>query len=634
MTQKIKWLSDRSYEVMYSGVVNYPLRNTGKEKARGLRDTAGIIGPDGVYLDSGSGWYPLNPAGDGARVTFDLKVHLPPGWDAVSQGRRTEHTHSENGTVTRWVCDVPQEGIWLVAGRYEEYTKRSGGIVAMAFLRQPDLKLAETYLQATGEYIRMYERLIGPYPYGKFALVENFWETGYGMPSFTLLGPRVIRFPFIIETSYPHEILHNWWGNGVFIDYQSGNWGEGLTAYLSDHLLKEQKGLGAQHRRESLQKYADYVFAERDIPLTEFRSRHGSVTEAVGYGKTMMMFHMLRLELGDELFRRGLRRFYADNLYKRAAFRQVREAFEAVSERDLGMFFDQWVLRSGAPVLKLDKTAVKPLAGGGFELKLVLSQDQGENLYDMDVPVAVTLDGREDARLLTVPVKESVTSTAVNLPARPVRVDVDPRFDLFRRLDRREIPPALTSAFGARKAIVLLPAAAAVGLRSSYRDLARALAQSGPGEVDVMLDTELSGLPLDASVWVLGWDNRLLPDIIQAFEDYRVRLDVAGGLVRIDDEGIKDLKRDKHSIILTGRHTLNQELAVTWIGAQNAAAHPGLARKLPHYHKYSYLAFTGDEPENFVKGRWPVVNSPLTAYPDGKIRSKGNLPARKPLIER
>ena len=70
----------------------------------------------------------------------------------------------------------------------------------------------------------MYRQLIGPYPYGKFALVENFWETGYGMASFTLLGPQVIRFPFILNSSYPHEILHNWWGNSVFVDYASGNW--------------------------------------------------------------------------------------------------------------------------------------------------------------------------------------------------------------------------------------------------------------------------------------------------------------------------------------------------------------------------------------------------------------------------
>ena len=62
------------------------------------------------------------------------------------------------------------------------------------------------------------------------------------MPTFTLLGPQVIRFPFIINSSYPHEILHNWWGNSVFVDYDTGNWCEGLTAYMADHLIQEQRG--------------------------------------------------------------------------------------------------------------------------------------------------------------------------------------------------------------------------------------------------------------------------------------------------------------------------------------------------------------------------------------------------------
>ena len=41
------------------------------------------------------------------------------------------------------------------------------------------------------------------------------------------------------------------------------------------------------------------------------------------------------------------------------------------------------------------------------------------------------------------------------------------------------------------------------------------------------------------------------------------------------------------------------------------AAFPGLGRKLPHYGKYSYLGFEGDEPVNTVKGQWPGADSPL-----------------------
>ena len=127
----------------------------------------------------------------------------------------------------------------LIAADFTEYSVQSDDVEVMAYLRTPDSNLATKYMDATERYLQLYEHMLGEYPYSKFALIENFWETGYGMPSFTLLGEQIIRFPFILESSYPHEILHNWWGNGVYLDYGSGNWSEGLTAYLADHLFRE-----------------------------------------------------------------------------------------------------------------------------------------------------------------------------------------------------------------------------------------------------------------------------------------------------------------------------------------------------------------------------------------------------------
>ena len=113
----------------------------------------------------------------------------------------------------------------------------------------------------------MYRGLIGPYPYGKFALVENFWETGYGMPSLhAARARRSSASRSSSRSSYPHEILHNWWGNSVFVDYESGNWCEGLTAYLADHLIQEQRGQGDEYRRDTLQKYRDYVQRRPRLP--------------------------------------------------------------------------------------------------------------------------------------------------------------------------------------------------------------------------------------------------------------------------------------------------------------------------------------------------------------------------------
>ena len=61
----------------------------------------------------------------------------------------------------------------------------------------------------------------------------------------------------------------------------------------------EIDGRGADYRRDQLKAYADYVHGGKDFPLVEFRGRHGSASQAVGYGKMLMTAHMLRVLLGE-----------------------------------------------------------------------------------------------------------------------------------------------------------------------------------------------------------------------------------------------------------------------------------------------------------------------------------------------
>ncbi len=272
--------------VEYAGTIHHALNSSRAEQARGFRNSAGLIDPQGVFLASGSLWYPQF---DGyPHLTYSMQVELPAGWSSVSQGRREQRERDPGLSRDRWTIDKPQEEIYLIAAQFTEYQRtiqlQLGAASAQVLLREPDQKLADKYLDATVSYLKMYEQLLGPYAYSKFALVENFWETGFGMPSFTLLGSRVIRLPFILNSSYPHEILHNWWGNGVYVDYASGNWSEGLTAYLADHLIKEQQGQGVKYRQQSLQKYRDYAAQGRVFALSQFKSRHSSASVEVGYG--------------------------------------------------------------------------------------------------------------------------------------------------------------------------------------------------------------------------------------------------------------------------------------------------------------------------------------------------------------
>ena len=58
--------------------------------------------------------------------------------------------------------------------------------------------------------------LLGPYPFDTFAVVENFFASGLGMPSFTLLGSGVIKRHYVQPYALGHEIVHSWIGNAVF----------------------------------------------------------------------------------------------------------------------------------------------------------------------------------------------------------------------------------------------------------------------------------------------------------------------------------------------------------------------------------------------------------------------------------
>ncbi|MGB5892056.1 MAG: M1 family aminopeptidase, partial [Thermoanaerobaculia bacterium] len=588
--------ADGTLELAYAGLVDFGLSDPKEEYTRGFRETAGVLGEDGVYLAGSGFWYPYF---DDGLVEFELEIGVPEGWHVISQGNGL--SRDQTG-LAHWVSGGPMDEIYVVGGPLVRYSEAAGNVEALVYLREEDDALAAKYLEATAQYVEMYRQLIGPYPYEKFALIENFWETGYGMPSFTLLGPRVIRFPFILHSSYPHEILHNWWGNSVFVDYQSGNWCEGLTAYLADHLIKEQRGQAEEYRRSSLQKYRDYVKEGRDFPLSEFRSRHSAATEAVGYGKTMMGFHMLRRLLGDEVLEQSLARFYRGFKGKRASFADVQQVLESTSGEELGWFFEQWVERAGAAALEVRVEEVGE-TGDGFVVTGTLAQTQKGEPLVVDVPIAVQTES--GAERSVVRLEGGETGFAITTAERPLSLQVDPQFDLFRLLDPRETPSSIGQIFGAQEILAVLPAAAGAEALEQYRILMEGW-QSDSHAIEVITDDKLKLLPADRSVWLLGRANKFAAQLFA--DDAAIGVAIDGEELRL---GAETVPLADHSLVAVRRHPMVDELAIGWLVVEPGAAFPGMGRKLPHYGKYSYLAFEGDEPTNVVKGQWSSSESPL-----------------------
>jgi aminopeptidase N len=586
----------------YAGVIHHALATSGEEYQRSFSETAGIIDVQGVFLSGTSFWVPRL---DREPVTFELTASgLPAGWDAVSQGKRTAHERTAAQTTVTWSCQVPSEEVYLVAGPWTEYHDAAGPVELYAFLRSADDALASKYLAATKRYLALYESFLPPFPFPSFALVENFWETGYGMPGFTLLGSKVIRFPWILTSSYPHELLHNWWGNSVYVAEVGGNWCEGLTAYLADHLFAEQRGEGATYRRDTLKRFTDFAAGDNDTPLAAFSSRHSAASEAVGYGKSLMLFHMLRMRMGDAGFVAALGSFYREHAFKRSSFDDLASAFSAQAGEDLRPFVAAWVRRPGAPRVAIDRADVTFDAPAKlFRTAVTLKQDQAEEPFPLRVPVAVTCAGGD------TPVEGIASFTGrearveVSCGGQPLRLDVDPAFDVMRRLHPEEVAPTLSGLFGDDAPVYVLPTLASEAERTAWQELARSW-QQGKKPPRFVPDVA-KDLP-SGNVWVLGWSNAFGQTIVSALSAQGVTHASEG--IGVPGRGVA---RAGESLLLVARYPGQPGRSMAWLAADPAAAIPGLGRKLPHYTKYGYLVFRGEAPDNIAKGTFEAVSSPL-----------------------
>ncbi len=597
--------------ISYAGKILSALEQSEENYQRGFSQSPGIISEKGVFLSGSTYWIPTIK---NKLVSFTLKSHFPENWKTVSQGKSLDKNY------LGWECKSPQEEVFLIAAKFNVYKKDVGSVTAFAFLRTPDEALADKYLETTAQYLEMYRNLLGPYPYSKFALVENFWETGYGMPSFTLLGEKIIRFPFILHSSYPHELLHNWWGNSVYVDFSKGNWCEGITAYMADHLIKEQRGKGADYRRAVLQRFTAYVNDKNDFPPSQFESRYDGASEAIGYGKTLMMWHMLRQMVGDEAFVKSFRKFYMNFKFKKASFYDIEHSFEEVTGKDLSWFFKQWILRKGAPTLELGKVKITENSKQ-YSVNFQLLQTQNEPAFKMYVPVFFITAGNKYVKKRFL-MKSKSDDFKVTLNAEPVKILVDPQFDCFRRLDANEIPPALSKAFGAGKVTVILPSNSEYS--GAYGKIAKAWIKNKSGKI--VTDNKISALPDSGTVWLFGRRNKFIGAFNKALKVYNSEITRDSVVI-----GKNSNSYDGKSFVIAVKNPMNIKSALVWLALDNPDAADGLIRKLPHYGKYGYLGFEGSEPTNILKGEWEIINSPLVRVVDKSAKVSVKLPKEKAL---
>ncbi len=556
---------------------------------------AGAVTREGTFLSGGSGWYPDPRQGP---ATWELRVEAPSGYLAVTAGSLKEHTTTDGYSISKWQVDVPLPSLTVSAGPYEVKTDDSGDFPVSTYFYPESQDLASDYLEAARSHLDFFQAILGPYPFEKFAVVENFFPTGYGLPSWTLLGSRVIRLPFILETSLPHEIAHSWWGNGVRVDYREGNWSEAVTTYVADYLLleRESEEEAQEYRERLLRNYSSLIDEDNDFPLSRFMSRDSRESQAIGYGKGAMVFHMLRSRVGEQEFWEGLRSMAREYMFESAGWSDFERVFSEVADEDLKPFFEQWVQRTGAPFLSLEDVQISGVPG---RWTISGSIRQEEPAFDLRLPVHIETPTRRLVHELHLDSREK--SFEFQARSRPSRLMVDPYSDVFRRLHPEEMPPTVASIRGSSD----LKAVAAQGLSEQELEAARMVLQAlNRRDVSVIREDEAADKDLRGKdVLFLGMPEK---DLSRELFEQSDKARVQQGKPVFEQESLAEPENALFSAVNPGGDP-ETVWAYFIFGSEEAAL--DASRRIAHYGSDSYLFFR--DGENQARGTWEKMDLPL-----------------------
>jgi len=539
---------------------DHEIRITTKAKIKGSNQLP-FLNAEGGFLSSD--WL-AHPQGQLASWTIHGKA--PKGQKWLMPGQLTFEADDDHGYRASFTSQRPSPLPVLITGPFQISERMSGDIRIRTYFHSELTPLADGYLKDTARYIEEGVNTIGPYPYTEFSIVSGTAPVGWGLPGMTYVGRRVLALPFIRTTSLPHEVLHNWWGNAVDVDYESGNWAEGLTTFQADLVqsaLKNKDG-GRKKRLEWLRNRAA-LSSEQDMALIDFTSRTHDASQIVGYDKTAFVFQMLKTRLGADTFNAAIQDFYRTNAFQTAGWSHIQAAFEKVSGEDLAAFFKAWVTKPGAPELRLINAKVN-----GANVTFSLTQRE---VYPLDIPVRVqTNRGEQNFQVQLGKQTQSFTFTADNIVTA---LHIDPDFKVFRKLDQSETPPILRD--------LTLSPLTQLQLVGNDFDV-KAIALNLTGQLLQRPFTQAD--PLDVKV----------PRIIIGLEPHVLKLAKKSPLEASDAQAW--VERDD-----AGRTTL-------FIMANSATNLAKFARSLPHYKRRSFVTFNAGKVVR--KGVWASPSSPLS----------------------
>lgn len=392
--------------------------------------------------EDGRHWFPCQDKPH-VKMTYEMRARVPNGMSVLSGGELLEKSAPKQGNwLFHYRLDAPTPAylITLVVGKFDEWeesvTLPSGKTIPLRFL-VPEGSIADgkRAFHLTADSIRLFSEKTGvDYAFDRYTqvVVADFIFGGMENTTATTMYEHILldKTAAIDVEAYDlvaHELAHQWFGNLVTCRDWSHAWlNEGFATYF-EHVEREH--------RLGIDEYEQNVTADLNIYLGEARGNYQRPIVCRDYDEPIDLFdrhlyekgglvlHMLRRQLGDDVFWEGIQKYLKKHRGGLVETNDLMRTLEEVSGLSLEKFFDQWVYRPGHPDLSVRVHYSEKL------LTIDIEQTQrGDDVAIFELPfeVEVTIAGK--TTLHTRLINESKSSLSLRSDVRPDRVTIDPRY--------------------------------------------------------------------------------------------------------------------------------------------------------------------------------------------------------------
>lgn len=380
-------------------------------------------------------WFPCFDHPNEKQST-ELVVTAADGFEVLSNGKLVDKKANGDGTVT-WHWSQPQPHVsylvTLVVGKFDVVREEWRGKEVSYYVPVGHKADIGRSFGRTRDMLDVFSRRFGiDYPWEKYAqvVVEQFTAGGMENTTATTLNDYALLderslLDGDVDGLVAHELAHQWWGDLVTCKDWAHIWlNEGFASFCE--VVWDEHRHGADEAALNLyRKAASAVAGGKERPIVDRRySSADGMFDARAYPKGAWVLHMLRKQLGDDVFWRGIRTYGNENRYRSVETADFRKVLERVSGKGLERFFYDWTERPGHPVLSVTPTYL----ADNKQLRVEVKQTQPGEAFQFPLPISVTGGGPStgDNVRETLNVTEKEQTFFVNVPSRPRLVLVDP----------------------------------------------------------------------------------------------------------------------------------------------------------------------------------------------------------------